>query len=129
MEKDNDGCVPLHCAIRCNEQTRMLRVVQCLVKPKPESVLVPSNNGESPVGLAVGVAAPIEVVRYLVEQCPDKAIRETSSNGMSPLHAAAINDDVQFAKFIVKLWPDSVRVRSATAACRCTSRPNGGAPN
>jgi ankyrin repeat protein len=78
-------------------------------------------RGLLPLQVACQYEAPLDVIKFLVEQWPD-AVKETNQNGFLPLHIACSNKaPLEVIQFLVEQWPDAVK--EASLALR---QENGG---
>jgi ankyrin repeat protein len=133
----NDGYLPLHDA--CLSGAPM-DVVQYLAKACPKSLQVTSRSGKKPIDLAKNhevviwmesamlaggfafdqlplhhaciIGAPLELVRYLVEEYPD-SLQVADNDGYLPLHDACLcGAPMDVVQYLAKACPKSLQVTS-----------------
>ena len=116
--KDNDGDLPLHCAVDCH--CAPVEVVKYLVEAYPDGVNVKNNDGDLPLHCAANIGRTLEIVKCLVEAYPD-GVREKAiwtdldghfDGGQLPVHAAAYGGaPLEIVKYLVEAFPKSLRVK------------------
>jgi Ankyrin repeats (3 copies) len=109
-ERDDYGCLPIHCVRRVRENWTLRQGAQLLINEWPESLQERSNNGEVPLHAAAR-SDSLPLVQYLVEQYPE-GVRVRSNDGMLPLHNAAKSGSLPSVQSLVERFPEGVRVRS-----------------
>ena len=102
---ESDGFTELHRLIRDKDWDG----VRARIQSNPGEVREKNDRGKLPLHFAADYEAPLDVVRYLVEQYHD-SVREKNNNGNLPLHLAADNKaPLDVMRYLVEQYPDSVR--------------------
>jgi ankyrin repeat protein len=84
-EKDSEGRVPLHEAIRLHKP---VKDIEFLIRHCPESIRAVDHNGDLPLHVAAHADANVSTIRLLVRKYPE-AVRVRNLAGDLPLHRAA----------------------------------------
>jgi ankyrin repeat protein len=112
----NDNELPLHCLSNGPDvgEEVAAEILKLLLEKCPESVRHAASNGNHlPIHFAAGNQSP-EFCRILVEAYHGSE-RITNYNGYVPFHLACADNNVATAKYLYKLYPESINV----AAYQC----------
>jgi len=99
-EYDYTGCLPIHTAIQVGAPIEVLDVLTGafeggLTIPNKASLLIPNNDGDLPVHIAGREWAPLETMRWLLEQhevAVHPALQACNLRGEIPLQSACQGD-------------------------------------
>jgi ankyrin repeat protein len=109
---NNEGNTPLHflCANKDIEDSDAVDILGLLLERFPEALRRADGDGYLPIHVAcgVGLKSP-EFCRMLIDAYPGSE-RTATSNGLVPLHIACGQGAVVTAKYLYKLYPESINV-------------------
>jgi hypothetical protein len=125
------GLLPLHVAVSSPSIFKAgedpLELAQYVVDLWPEAVLERDDdnaNGELPIHRAIRLNAPLSLVEFLFERCPE-SVWETDAKGRLPLHLAAARtaEPLRVSYLLWDDYPATIRVRDRHGRLsRCTGR-------
>jgi ankyrin repeat protein len=107
VKKGDSRLTPLHLATKAGKSD----VVGLLAKTWPDGVKLKDQYGRTSLHIAVQMRY-IEVVRILLESCPE-AMRETASfNGDTVLHEAAWMGTIDMVRLLMERCPEAVKEKN-----------------
>ena len=111
-----NGWSPLHNA--CGNKNMTKGIVQLLVYAAPASVRSLTNYGDMPLHILcdnkkVGGAAAIQILKFLIEKCPE-SVRHADCEGRLPIHFAAGKRSPEFCRVLIEAYPGSEQITAAS---------------
>jgi len=85
QKRDLEGCLPLHLAI--TQGGSKLGVIKYLAELDPTSLSVQTLNGDFPF-MQAGVSSSLEVIHFIIRQCPQAYERGQGSRGSNQQQSA-----------------------------------------
>ena len=105
---DDDGWLPLHCALKDNSP---LGSIKLLMRANPAAVQVADRRGAYPLHIACEFGST-KVVKYLVELAGD-TLNNVDANKDSPLHYACREGNLGVVKYLLERNAPSVSERNS----------------
>jgi len=104
--KGGNGRTPLHVAAA---QAGRPQLVQFLGEKNPSILLVPDNDGLTPVHVACALA-DLETVKLLLNMRPD-VIRLKSAQNLTPFIVACVSENMPVVTHMADAFPDLLRIK------------------
>jgi len=104
-ERDIDGYIPIHHAVRGNS----IEFCKVLIEVYPESMRVGTSDGSLPIHEACsngGRDGQVETIQYLLEIYPE-SINVRDGSGWLPIHCAAMHGNTKVIELLLKHDPDA----------------------
>jgi hypothetical protein len=113
---NDNGCTPLHYA--CGNKNITVNIVQLLIDEGtvdyrgriPLHILCIDNND-------VDEITATEIVKLLVEKCPESVRQADNIKGRLPIHFACLRRSPEFCRLLIEAYPGSERVADSHGAC------------
>ncbi len=117
---DNDGQTPLHFV--CRNPNVTLNIVQLLIDAAPDKICSVDNIGRTPLHYLcrykeVDEMTAIEIMRLLIEKCPEAVRHYKDNNGSLPIHLASFAArSPEFYRVLIEAYPGSERITNVNGA-------------